>query len=254
MKIILFAALLIIQSAVYAQSKTKDTSIVTSNKIEKQLIKVKKAIVAPIIDGSINEDIWKSSSWYPINKLWLGQKYDSIDFNGRFKLSWTNQALFILVEIQDDILIDQNKDPLKFWWDDDCVEVFIDENNSGGEHQYNHNAFAYHVALDANVVDMSPNESPKLYNNHIQSKIVTKENISIWELKVSIYDDTYIDGGQNNIAQLNSGKKIGFAIAYCDNDSSKERENFIGSIFVEGEDKNQGWIDANIFGTIELTD
>jgi hypothetical protein len=45
---------------------------------------------------------------------------------------------------------------------------------------------------------------------------------------------------------------MGFALAYCDNDTSKERENFIGSVAVAGEDKNRGWIDAGIFGTIVL--
>ncbi|MBW2998850.1 CBM9 family sugar-binding protein, partial [Candidatus Woesearchaeota archaeon] len=47
-------------------------------------------------------------------------------------------------------------------------------------------------------------------------------------------------------------KKIGFAIAYCDNDTSEHRENFIGSVFVDGNDKDRGWKDAGIFGTIEL--
>ena len=45
---------------------------------------------------------------------------------------------------------------------------------------------------------------------------------------------------------------MGFALAYCDNDKSKTRENFIGSVYVEGNDKNRGWIDANIFGTLKL--
>ena len=47
-------------------------------------------------------------------------------------------------------------------------------------------------------------------------------------------------------------KKIGFAIAYCDNDTSENRENFFGSVVVDGNDKNRGWIDATIFGTIIL--
>ena len=252
MKIILLSLLLIIQSIVYGQSKTLD-SLFFSSKLEKQLIEVKKANETPIIDGKVNDEIWKKSTWYPINELWLGQKYDSTDFNGNFKLCWSKEALYILVEIKDDILIDQHTDPLKFWWDDDCVEVFIDEDNSGGEHQYNNNAFAYHIALDGNVVDMAPDKNPRLYNKHIQSKRVTKENISIWELKISIYDDGYNDNKTNIPIELHTGKKLGFAIAYCDNDTSEKRENFIGSIYVPGEDKNKGWIDANIFGTILLT-
>ena len=39
---------------------------------------------------------------------------------------------------------------------------------------------------------------------------------------------------------------------YCDNDKSELRENFFGSVIVNGDNKNRGWIDANIFGTIKL--
>ena len=253
MKTHLLYALILINSIVYGQSNN-EVSLLSSNKQEVQLNEVKKAIEIPKIDGIANEAVWNKASWLPIDQLWLGNAYDTADFNGKYKLCWSKDALYVLVEIQDDTLIDQYKDPLKLWWDDDCVEVFIDEDNSGGEHQYNHNAFAYHIALDGNVVDMAPGELPKLYNQHIESKRATKDNISVWELKISIYDDTYKDDADNSPIELGVGKKLGFAIAYCDNDASEERENFIGSIFVSGTDKNRGWIDANIFGTIILTD
>ncbi|MEZ4802445.1 MAG: sugar-binding protein [Gelidibacter sp.] len=230
-------------------SKIKSTII---QKPDKQLIEVYRAKETPTIDGIANEPIWTETSWHPIDQRWIGTPYDASDFQGRYKLTWTDDSLYILAEIIDDTLFDQYQDPLKLWWDDDCLEVFIDEDNSGGEHQYNYNAFAYHIALDGNVVDMSPEKVGKLYNNHVQSKHTTTGNTTIWELKLSIYDDAYKDDGDNKPVTLKAGKKIGFAIAYCDNDSSVERENFIGSIPVEGDDKNRGWIDANIFGTIQL--
>lgn len=253
MRILLLLVLLLAQPMVFGQSNN-EYALLNSDKVEVQLIEVKKAVEIPVIDGKMNEDIWDKSSWHTIDQLWLGNPYDSDDFNGKYKLCWTKDALYVLVEIQDDVLMDQNIDPLKFWWNDDCVEVFIDEDNSGGEHQYNHNAFAYHIDLDGNVVDMAPGEIPRLYNHHVESKRETKGNISIWELKISIYNDTYNDDETNVPIELSSGKKLGFAIAYCDNDTSKERENFIGSIFVSGTDKNRGWIDANIFGTILLNE
>ena len=45
---------------------------------------------------------------------------------------------------------------------------------------------------------------------------------------------------------------MGFSLAYCDNDHSPERENFMGSVRVDGEDKNRSWIDAGIFGLLTL--
>lgn len=223
-----------------------------NQKKDHQIITVKKTAGAPILDGAGNDECWKNINWLPLDQKWLGEDYNSEDFSGKYKLRWNQNSLFLLVEITDDILFDQNEDPLKFWWDDDCVEVFIDEDNSGGEHQYNHNAFAYHVALDGNVVDIAPDKDPRLYNNHISSKRITAGSKSIWELAIKIFDDSFVDGDKNVPVLLASGKKIGFALAYCDNDSSKVRENFIGSVFVPGEDKNQGWINADIFGTLIL--
>ena len=225
---------------------------IASTKIEKQLREVYKSRDNIIIDAVANDSAWAKSTWYALDQVWLGDSLTKEDYSGRFKLSWSDDALYILAEIKDDTLIDNIADPLVKWWDDDCLEIFVDEDNSGGEHQYNHNAFAYHIALDGNVVDMSTEKTGKLYNSHIESKNKTLGNTTIWEVKMSLYDDSYNDKGSNTPVNLSVNKKIGFAIAYCDNDKSLERENFIGSIPVEGEDKNRGWIDANIFGTIIL--
>ncbi len=232
--------------------KNSGNSTSTSQKNEYQLRQVLKAEQAPVIDGQASDSIWQRATSYSIDQLWLGETYSAEDFEGSYKLTWTEDALYALVEIKDDSLFEQHADPLKLWWDDDCVEVFIDEDNSGGEHQYNHNAFAYHVALDGNVVDMSPKKTGHLYNHHVTSKHVTTGNTTLWELQISLYDDSYKENEENSPVKLSEGKKIGFAIAYCDNDGSIERENFIGSIAVDGEDKNRGWIDASIFGTIQL--
>lgn len=217
-----------------------------------QLIHVKQAKTNPSIDGVADELIWSQVVWHPIDQLWLGKDYSKDDFQGRYKLIWTTDALYLLTEITDDQLIDINEDPLVAWWDDDCLEIFIDEDNSGGDHQYTHNAFAYHVALDGNVVDMSTSKEGKLYNSHIESKRETRGNTSIWEVKISLFNDSYKDEDENAPISLHANKNIGFAIAYCDNDSSAQRENFIGSIPVEEDDKNRGWIDADIFGTLIL--
>lgn len=224
----------------------------TQKKEDHQIIEVNKAAKPLSIDGKATETCWTASQWHPLDQNWLGDALTYQDFNGRYKVCWDSDMLYLLVEIQDDVLFDKNKDPLKFWWDDDCVEVFIDEDNSGGLHQYSHNAFAYHIAIDGNVVDLSPDTKPRLYNDHILSKRITNKNVSIWEIGIKLFPDTYVDGEKNSPVILSKNKRIGFALAYCDNDGSANRENFVGSVFVPGDDKNQGWIDADIFGTLVL--
>jgi len=215
---------------------------------------VKKVSETPTIDGAANENDWAQQDWLPLNEIWLGEAHSAADFSGRYKLLWSTDALYLLVEITDDVLFDQHPNPLTNWWDDDCLEIFVDENNSGGNHQFNHSAFAYHVSLEGQVVDMSTNKTGKLYNGHVISSRTTKNQTSLWELKILLYNDNFSDKTGGSPVSLKSGKKVGFALAYCDNDQSEHRENFIGSLKHEGFNQNQGWIDASIFGTLILTD
>lgn len=216
-------------------------------------LSVTRALVPPVIDGNPDEEVWKALEWHPIDQRWLGPEYSADDFSGRYKLAWSPAHLYILVEIQDDTLVDIYPDGLFRYWDDDCLEVFIDEDASGGDHQYNHNAFAYHIALDGRVVDIGTDSLFRYYDEHCQNSRRCEGNICYWELALRVYPDTYRDDSEENRPViLEAGKVMGFALAYCDNDHSEERENFIGSVPVEGEDKNRGWIDAGIFGKIRL--
>ena len=207
----------------------------------------------PVIDGLGNEACWESATWYKMDHRWLGEEFDSLDFQGRFKLAWNENQLFLLVEVIDDSLIDIYPSWDDNWWNDDCVEIFIDENNSDGNHQFNHNAFAYHVLLDYNVVDLGPDQKPHLYNNHVETKRTNDGNSYTWEFAINVFKDTYVDGKENNEkVKLVEKKELGFMLAYCDNDRSKTRENFVGSLPIEGEEKDRGWIDAGVFGTLRL--
>lgn len=256
---ILSFLLAVITLACQQQKKNQDVLadlafVQTKTKKDHQLREIKKAEITPNIDGKMDDPAWKEEQWYSIGQNWIGTYPESKDYLGRYKTTWTPEALYVLVEIRDDVLYDQYKDPFKLWWDDDCVEIFIDADNSGGEHQYNNNAFAYHIALDGNVIDLDANKKPILYNNHITTKRITNNNVTVWEHEVILYDDTYEEGKANDALVLRTGQKIGFAIAYNDNDGSTERENMMGSVFVPGEDKNQGWINADIFGTLLLVE
>jgi hypothetical protein len=78
--------------------------------------------------------------------------------------------------------------------------------------------------------------------------------VSLWEVKILLYDDSYSDESGGKPVKLEPHKKIGFALAYCDNDSSAHRENFIGSSHNEGFKQDLGWKNADVFDTIILKD
>ncbi|WP_223292885.1 MULTISPECIES: CBM9 family sugar-binding protein [Shewanella] len=228
------------------------------------------AAQAPTIDGIASEAVWSKAPWHLLDQLIDGTQPSPDDFSGRFKVLWDEKQLYLLAEISDDILIDRYAGPLHRYWDDDCLEVFIDEDRSGGDHQYNFNAFAYHVALDNQVVDIAPplsfgSDTGKtnfvLLNQHITSvwkRDETVPNKVIWELAIHVYDDSFTlsptDTKTNRPVKLFQGKKVGFMLAYCDNDGSESREHFMGSHAIEpiNGNKNLGYITADVFGELHL--
>ncbi len=207
----------------------------------------------PTINGLGDDAAWQQAEWLPLDQVWIGAPPTATDFSGRYKLVWDENNLYILAEITDDTLVDTHADGLTRYWDDDCLEIFVDADTSGGNHQYSYNAFAYHIALDNQVVDIAPDSSFRYYNDHCTTRRTTQFNVSTWEVAMKIFDgNKYLDGGDNIPRMLQAGKRLGFMLAYCDNDHSPERENFVGNMRIDGADKNRGFIDASVFGILEL--
>src|SRR6185437_16031781 len=190
-----------------------------------------KATDSIVIDGLGKEKSWATAQWQPIKHVWLGDEPAPADFSGRYKIVWTADKLYYLVEITDNILSDQHKEAFDNWWEDDCLELFIDQDHSGGEHQYNHNAFAYHITLDYDVVDMGPDMKPHLYNKDLEVKRTKNGKVYTWEVGMKVFDKNYKDeSADNKPVKLHAGEKLGFAVSYNDNDSTGGRENFVGSV------------------------
>jgi hypothetical protein len=214
-----------------------------------------EALTPPEIDGNANDDCWNNAEWKDIDYPWgnVTTLPSSEDFSGRYKLTWTKDKLYLLAEITDDVLMDSHADPLISYWEDDALEVFVDENLSGGGHRNNYNAFAYHDALDNNVVDLrkASTDKPGLFNDSIKCARTDNGNLHTWELAINIYSDNYNDSRTTNTtAELTVGKVLGFALAYCDSDKIT-REHFVGSVPVpSGQD--YGWQSADIFTTLTL--
>ncbi len=248
-------------------SITSNAHALDKGDIEKRPLTAKQVIGDIRINGLADDTSWQRATWQPIDKLILGDMPSKADFSGRFKVMWDAQQLYLLVEITDDILFDQHADPRHLYWDDDCLEIFIDEDASGGNHQFNYNAFAYHVALDNQSVDIGEKNADGsdnfvLLNDHITSswrRSETSPNKVIWEMSVRVYNDSFsldtpLGEKPSQPVSLFAGKVLGFMLAYCDNDGSKEREHFIGSVDIEAVNgnKNLGYITADVFQKLTL--
>ncbi len=214
---------------------------------------IKKALEQPALDGAGTEKVWELAEWRNMDQVMLGETPSSEDFQGRYKMLWDEDMIYILAEIQDDKFMDQHEDGLYKYWDDDCLEIFIDEDYSGGNHQYNHTAFAYHLSMDDKAVDLGLDEKPHYYTDHFEISKKKERNSIVWELGLKVYGDRYYNEDKEaSRVKLSEGKRIGFMLAYCDNDNSDERENFVGDMYIDREDKNIGWIDAGVFGQVIL--
>jgi hypothetical protein len=214
-----------------------------------------RAELAPQVDGVADEAVWQRAKWQELSHNWLGPEYSSEDFQGRYKIVWTESKLYLLGEFVDDVLTDTHRNPLMQYWDDDCLEIFVDEDHSGGNHQYTHNAFAYHLSLDNQAIDIGTDKQAQSYSHHVESRWQQQGNKIIWEVSIDIYTDAYRDEAPDNKPTLlSAGKIMGLMVAYCDNDNSELRENFIGSEYAAGENKDRGYIDAGLFGTLELVE
>jgi hypothetical protein len=202
------------------------------------------------------------------------------DFSGRFKVVWTADRLYILTEIIDDQIktpntgnVYQNPE------NNDCLEIFISESASASTQPrgtaVNSTAhfFAYHMNFTTMVDAMdyvggsNSSSDPNVRiengfikrNHHLNFKIGKNDTTHtyIWETEMKVYDSTYpvITSPEDRTpVTLTEGKKMGFAVAYNDNDTTK-RDHFIGSMYVQGstdDARNQGYKNASVYAKLYL--
>lgn len=251
-----------------------------------------EVISPPIIDGRGNDACWQNIPWQPITQVWIpyGSKVDSMDYFGRYKVVWSasTNLLYFLVETTDNVFVDgfvsgKTADVYNY----DIIEVFIDENKSGGLHVFSgkdsigmqwgtnaSNAFSYHIYarfpqegevttehFAGDIAGTSWSDVRRInYASHIPDFALRRTGTkAVWEFPLIVYNDKYIDTVSNNDgarSHLNAGKVMGLSLAYCDNDhpekEPKVRDKFFGSVWVPAAAYNDHWMNADYFGTVKL--
>ncbi|MCX6181200.1 MAG: T9SS type A sorting domain-containing protein [Bacteroidetes bacterium] len=227
----------------------------TFTSYSQNIYRAPKTLSPVLIDGIGNDSIWAKSNWHNVDQLWLGKQPVADDFIERFKVCWDNDRLYVLAEVTDDSLSDHYSNPLTSYWEDDTWEVFIDEDKSGGDHQKNYNAFAYHFSKSLDAVDIGIDGLPHLYNSNVNVQRTASGKTYTWEASFDVYTDAFVYGALSNPkASLVKGKILGFAMAYCDNDGGASRQSFMGSETIAAVDKNVAYKNASVFGALELVD
>jgi hypothetical protein len=256
------------------------------------IVEAHEANTPPKIDGISNDGCWDHAKWQSIDQVWIpwGAPLDGSDFSGRYKVAWSSKTnlLYFLVEITDDVVSDgyvRGKTAPIFNFD--MIEVFIDEDKSGGYHVFDgtvkdeislgtnaENAFAYHIFAkspksgessssycveDIAGTSWDTNTNPD-YSDHFPEFITHRErNVTTYEFSLIVYNDTY--SPENKTAsrvKLTNGKIMGLSLAANDDDQPEVdpvqtlRDNMIGSVAVKEEAYNNHWKIADDFGIIKL--
>jgi len=256
--------------------------VCTNPAILKTTVIAKEAAVKPVFDGDESDACWTNAITYPIDQTWIiwGQKIDPSDFHGEFKVCWSSadNLMYYLVKITDDAFIDGFVYPDGGYPNYDIVEVFIDEDKSGGLHVFDdnsiwgdnaENAFSYHlatskpadggtssnlVACDISGTDWS-HEVIENYASHFPDfKMKRTGNVYTYEFSMKVYSDTYSKSApENSRITLAENKLMGMSMAYCDNDAPDgARDNFFGSVWVPEAQYNDHWMNADGFGSVRL--
>jgi len=86
---------------------------------------INKAKTAPKIDGTIDET-WAKLQALPISNAIMGTRDSEKDLSASFKMLWDKDYLYIQVNVTNNVKHDIGK----LTWHGDCVEVYIDYDNS----------------------------------------------------------------------------------------------------------------------------
>lgn len=207
-----------------------------------------------VIDGTHDEAVWQLANWHPIAHQWLGSIGTAGDFKGQYKVLWSPAKLYLLVEVSDDNLIEKSDVKMNPFLSGDGVKVFIDEDFSGGSHEFDKNANVYHINLENEALTVDEPNHVVYYSKHINSQWTEREGKYIWEMEIDIYPDVMSSGDAiDEKVRLFGGKNMGFMIAYSDDDGKDAPKALVGSEHLEIAAEQRDWVDASTFGKLLLS-
>ncbi|MFP4058922.1 MAG: PKD domain-containing protein [Bacteroidales bacterium] len=181
------------------------------------------------IDGMSSDTAWQDVTQHPVENLVWGTSNSVEDINGKFRATWSESHLYLLIEVLDDnVFSDQYTDP----WFNDNIELFFDWNNSKGD-EYDHDDHQLRFVWDQPEMMAGPEEIE--YSMMENSTGYTYEAAIPWEVF--------------GLHGAGTGMEFGFDIQIADNDST-EREAIITWYSLTGDN----WQNASGFGTLALSE
>jgi Carbohydrate family 9 binding domain-like/Concanavalin A-like lectin/glucanases superfamily/Tetratricopeptide repeat len=194
---------------------------------------IRETAQPPTIDGN-QDDIWSGARAYKIGNVIYSPPSSDTDFSAHYKALWDQKNLYLLVDVTDDSL--KNDSGPELWYQDDCVEVFIDGDNSKSG-SYDDDDYQFHFNWDRSKPTMG--ETRRGGTDNVEFAMVTTDKGYRTEIKFP-----WASLG----VKPSAGTKIGLDVHANDDDDGGDRDT---KLTWWGKEDN-AWQTPSAFGTAEL--
>ncbi|MHC4439961.1 MAG: sugar-binding protein, partial [Planctomycetota bacterium] len=192
---------------------------------------IRKADGPVRVDGKA-EALWSESRQYKIGNVIYESPSNEEDFSASYKAVWDEKNLYLLVDVTDDNL---KNDSSEFWLDD-CVEIFVDADNSKSG-SYGDNDFQFHFGW----ADANPSMGESQHNQTAGVEFASVRTDRGYRMEIKLPWSTLG-------AEPSAGGKIGLDVHVNDDDDGGDRDT---KLTWRGKEDN-AWQTPGIFGTAEL--
>jgi hypothetical protein len=192
---------------------------------------IRKASRPVVIDGKA-EALWSEARQYKIGNVIYGSPSNDEDFSASYKTLWDEKNLYVLVDVTDENL---KNDSDEFWLDD-CVEVFIDADNSKSG-SYGENDYQYHF----DWADTNPGMGESQHGRTDGVEFAFGRADAGYRVEIKFPWSTLG-------VEPSAGKKVGLDVHVNDDDDGSDRDT---KLTWRGKEDN-AWQNPGILGTAEL--
>lgn len=194
-------------------------------------LRIPMVAASPALDGTVDADWLKAPECSMMSSPVAGTLGSAADLSATFRLLWDETALYVLVEVSDDIRQDDSPE----LWQDDGVEVMID---IGNDKAGSIGADDFQYLIDAGAASFEERKHGASSGVAMAASSVTGGYV----LEVSLPWATL------GLAQPGAGIEIGFCLAVDDDDDGGDRD---GQIAWKGTSDN--YRTPSLWGTAMLS-
>jgi len=192
---------------------------------------IRKASGPVVVDGKA-EALWSEARPYKIGNIIYLLPSNDEDFSASYKALWDEKNLYVLVDVTDENLKNDSSD----FWLDDCVEIFVDADNSKSG-SYGDNDYQFHFGW----AEANPSMGESQHNQTGGVEFAVGRADAGYRVEIKFPWATLG-------VEPSAGKKIGLDVHVNDDDDGGDRDT---KLTWQGKQDN-AWQNPGVLGTAEL--